>query len=281
MNAITRVIKIGGNEMNTPGFLDELARQIGELSAASGDALVIVHGGGQEIATLQSRLGIEPIKIDGLRVTDAESLAVAQMVLSGHTNKAIVRALLAAGLDAVGFSGVDGGLLRCRKKQHPTADLGLVGEVVSVRAGFLSHFANQGIIPVISPISLGEDGQTYNVNADEAAGAIARALPADSLDFVSNVPGVLRDGQMTARLTPGEAEALIEDGVIHGGMIPKVRAALDALARDVTQVRIVNLAGLSRGGGTVFAGERAAYPNSQLSFARNGASAAGSFESTR
>lgn len=196
-----RIVKIGGNEMNTPGFLEELARQISGLAATTGQPLIVVHGGGQEIAALQARLGIEPIKIDGLRVTDAESLAVAQMVLSGHTNKAIVRAFLAAGLDAVGFSGVDGGLLRCRRKQHPTVDLGLVGEVVDVRTDFLAHFARLGIIPIISPISLGQDGQTYNVNADEAAGAIAQALSATVLDFVSNVPGVLLDGDVLPSLT--------------------------------------------------------------------------------
>ena len=252
---MTRVVKIGGNEMNTPGFLEELARQIGGLLAATGEPLVIVHGGGQEIATLQTRLGIEPIKVDGLRVTDAESLAVAQMVLSGHTNKAIVRAFLVAGLDAVGFSGIDGGLLRCRKKQHPTADLGLVGEIVAVRSGFLNHFAMQGIIPVISPISLGEDGQTYNVNADEAAGAIAQAIEADSLDFLSNVPGVLQDGRLMPQLTATQVNALIANGIINGGMIPKVRTALEALERGVPRVRIVSLNGLSRGGGTVFVGE--------------------------
>lgn len=253
---MTRVIKIGGNEMNVPGFLDELARQIAGLAAAEPGPLVVVHGGGQEIAALQTRLGIEPVKIDGLRVTDAASLAVAQMVLSGHTNKAIVKAFLAAGLDAVGFSGVDGGLLRCRKKQHPTADLGLVGEIVSVRADFLSHFAAQGIIPIISPISLGEDGQTYNVNADEAAGAIAGAVGASALDFVSNLPGVLHDGRLLPDLTPEGAEALIDSGVINGGMIPKVRTALEAAGRGVPRVRIVNLDGLSSGGGTVFSGER-------------------------
>lgn len=252
---MTRVVKIGGNEMNTPGFLEELARQMGGLLASTGEPLVVVHGGGQEIATLQSRLGIEPVKIDGLRVTDAESLAVAQMVLSGHTNKAIVKAFLAAGLDAVGFSGVDGGLLRCRKKHHPNADLGLVGEIVSVRSAFLNHFAMQGIIPIISPISLGEDGQTYNVNADEAAGAIAQAIAADSLDFVSNVPGVLQGEHLLAHLTSMQANALIDQGVVSGGMIPKVRTALEALDRGVPRVRIVNLSGLSRGGGTVFASE--------------------------
>lgn len=252
---MTRVIKIGGNEMNTPGFLEALAQQVADLTAGTGEPLVIVHGGGQEIATLQSRLGIEPVKVDGLRVTDAESLAVAQMVLSGHTNKAIVRAFLAEGLDAVGFSGVDGGLLRCRKKQHPTADLGLVGEIVSVRTDFLNHFAAQGIIPVISPISLSEDGQTYNVNADEAAGAIAGAMAATTLDFVSNVPGVLHAGSVLERLTPADADRLIAEGIVNGGMIPKVRTALDALARGVPRVRIVNLAGLCNDGGTVFESE--------------------------
>lgn len=254
---MTRVIKIGGNEMNTPGFLEELARQIGGLATATGEPLVVVHGGGQEIATLQTRLGIEPVKVDGLRVTDAESLAVAQMVLSGRTNKAIVKAFLAAGLDAAGFSGVDGGLLRCRKKQHPTIDLGLVGEITGVRTRFLNHFAMQGIIPVISPISLGEDGQTYNVNADEAAGAIAEAMGAEHLDFVSNVPGVMEDGRLLAQLTAPQANALIDDGIINGGMIPKVRTALEALERGVPRVRIVNLAGLKGNGGTVFLSEPA------------------------
>jgi acetylglutamate kinase len=251
------MIKIGGNEMNIPGFLEELARQIAEL-ADTGESLVVVHGGGQEIAALQARLGLEPVKVDGLRVTDGESLTVAQMVLSGHTNKAIVRALLAAGLDAVGLSGIDGGMLRCRKKCHPTVDLGLVGEITGVRTGILDHLAALDIIPVISPISLGEDGQTYNVNADEAAGAIASALSARVLDFVSNVPGVILDEAVLSNLSPSQAEALILDDVVSGGMIPKVRAALDAIGRGVPQARIVNLVGLGSGGGTMFSDEQ--YP---------------------
>lgn len=245
-----RVIKIGGNEMNTPGFLQELAAQLARLAAAG--PLVVVHGGGQDIAALQARLGLEPVKVDGLRVTDAESLAVAQMVLSGHTNKHVVRTLLAAGLDAVGLSGVDGGLLRCRKKAHPTVDLGLVGEVTSVRAGLLDKLIEAGLVPVVSPISLGEDGQIYNVNADEAAGAIAAALAAAALDFVSNVPGVLAKGDLLPELSAAAAEALIADGTVSGGMIPKVRTALDALDRGIPRVRIVNLAGLGAGGGTIF-----------------------------
>lgn len=250
---MTRVIKIGGNEMNAPGFLAELARQVARLTALN-EPLVIVHGGGQDIAALQARLGLEPIKVDGLRVTDAESLAVAQMVLSGHTNKSIVKALLAAGLDAIGLSGVDGGLMRCRKKTHPAVDLGLVGEVTAVRTDVLRCLIDHGAIPVISPISLGEDGQTYNVNADEAAGAIAAAMSAQALDFVSNVPGVLNGRGLLPLLTPAKAEALIHNGAVTGGMIPKVRTALDAVGRGVPAVRIVDLAGLGAGGGTVFRG---------------------------
>jgi len=248
---MTRVTKIGGNELNVPGFLEELADIHHGLTRMGGWA-VIVHGGGQDIAALQNRLGIEPIKVDGLRVTDAASLNVAEMVLSGHTNKQIVRALLAAGLDAVGLSGVDGRLLTARKKQHPTVDLGQVGEITAVRIPLLQRLLQVGIIPVISPISLSENGLTYNVNADEAAGAIAAALGANSLDLVSNVPGVLAGGVLLHHLSLEAAEALIRDGVISGGMIPKVRAALDALERGVTQVRIVDLSGLREGGGTVF-----------------------------
>jgi acetylglutamate kinase len=247
---MTRVIKIGGNELNVDGFLDELAGQV--AGVAADEPVLIVHGGGQEIAALQTRLGIEPVKVDGLRVTDAASLNVAEMVLSGRANKQIVRALLAAGLDAIGLSGVDGRLLAARQKAHPTADLGLVGEVTAVRAHLLQRLLQVGLIPVISPISLGNDGQTYNVNADEAATAIAAALEAEALDFVSNVPGVLDNGELVPHLSSDEAEALIANGVIAGGMIPKVRAALDALARGVPQVRIVDLAGLRGGGGTVF-----------------------------
>lgn len=250
---MARVIKIGGNEMNAPGFLAELARQVAAL-VNDRTPLVIVHGGGQDIAAMQTRLGLEPVKVDGLRITDAESLAVAQMVLSGHTNKTIVKALLAAGLDAIGLSGIDGGLLRCRQKSHPTVDLGLVGEVTAVRTDVLRCLIDHGAIPVISPISLGEDGQTYNVNADEAAGAIAAALAAQALDFVSNVPGVLNGRGLLPCLTPLKAEALIRNGAVTGGMIPKVRTALDALGRGVPAVRIVDLAGLGVGGGTVFTG---------------------------
>lgn len=245
------VIKIGGNELENGTFVQGLVTAVAALETPA----VLVHGGGRAIATWQQRLGLEPLMVDGLRVTDADSLAVAEMVLSGQVNKRLVAALLAAGVAAVGLSGVDGGLLRCRRKSHPTVDLGFVGEIVRVNAALLHGLVGQALTPVVSPISLGEDGQIYNVNADEAAGAIAAALGAHTLTFLSNVPAVLDgQGRPLATLTPGATDALIAEGVIEGGMVPKVNAALAGLARGVTQTRIVNLAGLANGGGTVFRG---------------------------
>jgi len=241
-----QLLKIGGNEMDSPGFLPALADAV----ARQAEPVVIVHGGGKEIAGLQQRLGIRPQVVDGLRITDPESLEVAQMVLSGSANKRIVAALIAAGVPSAGISGVDGGLLRCRPKRHPAVNLGLVGEVSHVDLTALSALLDAGLTPVVSPISLGEDGQTYNVNADEAAGALAAALGAHSLTFVSNVPGVLDGYRVIPRLTAAECERLIASGVIQGGMIPKARAALAALTQGALSVRISNLSGLRAGGGT-------------------------------
>jgi acetylglutamate kinase len=245
------VLKIGGNELNEPAFLNGLAKTV----ATAAEPVVIVHGGGRAIADLQTRLGLETFKVEGLRVTDADSLAVAEMVLSGQANKKIVSALLAVGVDAIGLSGVDRGLLRCQKKIHPTADLGYVGEIVQVRTVVITQLLEQGVTPVVSPISLGLDGQTYNVNADHAACALAAALNANLLDFVSNVPGVLKQGQLLPALTPFQVENLIVSGVISDGMVPKVRAALAAVNQGVPRARIVNLAGLGAAGGTSFIGK--------------------------
>lgn len=250
-----RVLKVGGNELSDPGFVALLAQRVSEMRAETGQPVIIVHGGGRSIANMQAQLGLETIKVDGLRVTDSESLSVAEMVLSGHSNKILVKALLAAGLDAIGISGVDGGLLRCHKKQHPRADLGYVGEIEAVRAELLQKLARLGLTIVLSPISLGQDGLTYNVNADEAASAVALATNAEQLDFISNVPGVLRGDNVVPQLTAVESEQLIVDGIISGGMIPKVRAALQAINQGVAQARIVNLAGLAVGGGTSFISE--------------------------
>ncbi len=245
-----RVLKIGGNELSDPAFVEMLGRSAAQLQDETDSPLVIVHGGGRAIAGLQAKLGLQTVKVDGLRVTDQESLDVAQMVLSGQSNKIVVKALLAAGVDALGLSGVDGGLLRCHKKQHPTADLGYVGEIVEVRCDLLQQLMEMGVAVVLSPISLGLDGLTYNVNADEAAAATALACRAEELLFVSNVPGVLDDDGVIPSLTAAQVETHIAGGIISAGMIPKVRAALQAVESGVTRVRIVDLAGLLDNGGT-------------------------------
>ena len=245
-----QIIKIGGNELDQPDFLRGLAQKV----AALGEPVLLVHGGGKAIAEMQTRLGIQPVKVDGLRVTDGESLTITQMVLSGHTNKLIVTALLMAGVKAIGLSGVDGGLLQCQKKHHPTADLGFVGEIVRVNPEVVQLLLGQGLVPVISPVSVEMGtGQVYNVNADDAAASLALALHAHQLTFISNVPGVLdAQGQLYPHLTPAQTELLTQQAIIHGGMIPKTRAALDVVQKGVPPVRITNLEGLL-GGGTVFA----------------------------
>lgn len=243
-----RVLKIGGNELADDQFLTGLAQFV----ASQAEPMVLVHGGGQAIAEMQNKLGLSPVKVDGLRVTDGASMQVVQMVLSGYTNKLLVTALLKAGVSAVGLSGVDGSILQCRKKWHESVDLGLVGEIKTVNTQPLQLLLEAGLTAVLSPISLGPDHTPYNVNADEAATAVASALQAKQLDFVSNVAGVLQNKQPIPNLTPDQAETLIQDGVIHGGMIPKVKAALTAVAQGIPQTRIVNLAGLPNNGGTLF-----------------------------
>ncbi len=251
-----QVLKIGGNELDDPGFLAGLAKYVAQTAVSTGSRQtvpnIIVHGGGRAIVALQQKLGLTSTKVDGLRVTDREMITVVQMALSGQTNKQIVTALLAAGVDAVGLSGVDGGILRCLKKQHPTADLGYVGEISQVRTELLQQLVNLGLTVVLSPLSLGLDGYTYNVNADDAASAVAFALQAQRLTFVSNVPGVLANGRILPNLTISQTESLIADGIITDGMVPKVRAALDAVAQGVNQAQIVNLTELLKSGGTRF-----------------------------
>jgi acetylglutamate kinase len=240
------VLKIGGNELDDPAFIDELARTIAQMHPAP----VLVHGGGKEIGVLQKALGGEPRFVAGLRVTDETALMAAEMVLCGSVSTRLVAALLAAGADAQGLSGVDRGLIRVAKLQHPEGDLGRVGSPVAVRAEVLRGLLDANAVPVVAPISLGPGG-AYNVNADEAAGAIAAALGDSEVVFVTNVPGVLIHDAVAPQLTQAQVDELIADGTISGGMIPKVRAALTALGAGVRAARITNLAGLGSGGGTV------------------------------
>ena len=246
---MTRVIKVGGNELDDTAFVRALVRAVKELA----EPPVLVHGGGKEIRALQERLGLVPQYVDGLRVTDLESLAVVQMVLAGRINKRLVAALTAEGVDAFGMSGVDRAAVKAEKLEHPNGDLGWVGRVVAVRAEVFRHLLADGVVPVLSPICWAPDGSMFNVNADHVAQAVARGLAAEALVFVSNVPGVLAGEQLVPRITPPDAEALIQEGVIAGGMLPKIRSALEAVADGVASVCITDLQGLVRGTGTVIA----------------------------
>jgi acetylglutamate kinase len=255
------VLKVGGSELgdlgqSDGGFVGGLIEALKALWKTH--AVTLVHGGGKAIAQLQARLGLEARFVDGLRVTDDASLDVAEMVLSGLVNKRLVACLVSGGVPAVGLSGVDNGTLRVVKMNHPSGDLGWVGKVVEACAGEVEALMDRGVTPVLSPISLGLDGRTYNVNADHAACALAHAVGASELVFVSNVPGVLvggESGECVPALTQAQVDALVESGEIRGGMVPKVRSALAALDRGVTQVRITNLDGLCVGGGTCFLGK--------------------------
>jgi acetylglutamate kinase len=241
------VIKVSGHELDDPAYLTEFAAAIKLVNTPT----VVVHGGGAEISAMQKVMGIEPRYLDGVRITDAESLKVVEMVLCGTVNKRIVRYLLSAGLDALGMSGVDLGLLRAEKMQHPNQDMSFTGTVVAVRGEVLQKLLAQGITPVVAPVCLGED-TNFNVNADHAAGAIAASIGASRVVFLTNVEGVLIDARVLPMLTPDETQALIDNGTIFGGMIPKVQTALHALELGIQQAAITNLQGLKAGGGTVF-----------------------------
>ena len=244
------VIKIGGAELDSESFLRELAATVQELRRG-GESVVVVHGGGKTIAHYQQALGLKSEFLDGLRVTTAESLEVAEMVLSGLLNKRLARYLTAAGLSACGISGVDDGTVQVTKMAHPQGDLGQVGAVAKVNPPLLQLLLARGYVPVVSPISIGlTDGRSYNVNADHAAMGIAAALAALRLVFLTNVPGVKIAGRTVRALTATQIEEWIAEGFIQGGMIPKVRSALQAVEQGVAQAVITNLAGLTTGRGT-------------------------------
>jgi acetylglutamate kinase len=247
-NGRLTLIKVGGAELvDRP----ELAHLVEALAAlAHQRPLIIVHGGGPEIAQLQERLGLTPRFVEGLRVTDEESLQVAEMVLSGTVNKRLTARLVSQGIKAIGISGVDGGLLRADKMLHPAGDLGCVGEITQVSDTCLHDLLRAGFTPVISPISLGDDGRPFNVNADHAALAIANALQVDELVFLTDVAGVICDGSILEEISPERAHQLIDEGHITGGMIPKVNSALCAVEGGVHSARITNLQGLAAGSGT-------------------------------
>lgn len=250
------VLKVGGNELDDESFLFGLAQAVATI-LAQGHFPVVVHGGGKAIADYQQRLGLKTAFIEGLRVTDDASLDVAEMVLSGLMNKRIVRALVNADIMAVGISGVDAGTIYVEKMWHPLGDLGRVGEIRDVNPQLLQTLIANQIVPVVSPISFGAlDALSYNVNADHAATAIAAKLGAIKLVFISNVPGILVAGRVVRAVTATQAEQWIEEGIITGGMIPKVRSATEAVRNGVAQAVITNLAGIQEDSGTGIVGSK-------------------------
>lgn len=240
------VIKIGGNEIDNPAFLEQLVSLVKGMSVPP----ILVHGGGKEITDMQDRLGIKSEKIQGLRVTNAASLRVTEMILSGLVNKRLVKMLVMAGLKPIGISGVDAHLFQAEKLCLEGGDLGCVGTIVSVNTRIVEDLLNAGFLLVISPISLGKDGQVYNVNADAAAQAIAEALKVGTLVFLTDVPGVRINSKVLDILEIADIDKYIQSGEISGGMIPKVRAAEHAVHKGVGSVVITNAQNFIDGKGT-------------------------------
>jgi acetylglutamate kinase len=199
---------------------------------------IVVHGGGKDIARQLDRLNRESVFVEGMRVTDAESMRVVQMVLSGDVNKRIVLELMKKDAPALGLSGVDGGLLTAEKLFVNGRDIGFVGEICGVRGGLILAIFSAGYIPVVSPVSLGTNGEIFNVNADSAASEVAKAMKAGDLIFISDVPGVKIGGSVRKVIHVSEIEGLIDSGEVTGGMIPKLRGAAEAVKAGVARVHI-------------------------------------------
>tara|TARA_B100001123_G_scaffold392829_1_gene472315 strand:+ start:523 stop:1473 length:951 start_codon:yes stop_codon:yes gene_type:complete len=246
----TFVIKFGGHAMGEEALTKRFAQDI-VLLKSIGVNPVVVHGGGPQIGKMLERLNIKSDFIDGLRVTDKDTVDIVEMVLSGSINKEIVSAINQAGGLALGLSGKDGGLIKARKLSRTVKDpdsniekimdLGFVGEPTHVNPMVLEDLLESNVIPVIAPIGMGEDGETYNINADTAAGAIASALGACKLLMLTDVAGILnKDKELISELSAAEARALISDGTISGGMIPKVETCIDAIEHSTEAAHILD-----------------------------------------
>ncbi len=246
----TIVVKYGGNAMIDPQLQDSFARDIVLLKLV-GVSPVVVHGGGPQIGKLLDKLNIKSEFVDGMRVTDSATMDVVEMVLGASVNKEIVSSINSHGGKAIGVTGKDGRLIRARKlslsrnatdMQAPEiVDIGHVGEVEQIDTEVLDMMRDSHFIPVIAPIGVGRDGSSYNINADLVAGKIAEVLQAEKLMLLTNVEGLLdKQGNILTGLSTAEVDALIEDGTIHGGMLPKIRCALDAVKGGCTSSHIVD-----------------------------------------
>jgi acetylglutamate kinase len=240
------VLKYGGHAMIDPLLRDSFARDV-TLMKLIGIHPVVVHGGGPQIDSMLAQLGVVSERIDGLRVTDDKTMEIVEMVLAGKVNSEIVSLMCRAGARAVGLSGKDDSFLlgekieRMRTKAGREVDPGLVGRVIQVRTGVLTKLVEGGFVPVIAPIAVDEDGRSLNVNADTVAGAVAAALKAEKLLLMTDIDGVRgSDGVIASSMRASDVRERIEEGVISGGMIPKVQSALDALSMGVHKVHVVD-----------------------------------------
>lgn len=236
------VVKYGGSAM----LDEELKRNVIKdvvLLKLVGFKPIIVHGGGKEISRWVAKVGKEPKFINGLRVTDKETMEIAEMVLA-KVNKELVAMVESLGVNAVGISGKDGGLLKCQKKQTEGGDIGFVGEITKVEPKLLYDLLEKDFLPIIFPVGYGEDGETYNINADDAACAIAEAVDAEKLAFLSDIEGVYKDkddpSSLISELHVHDAHKLIEEGYVGGGMIPKLKNCIDAIENGVNRVHILD-----------------------------------------
>ena len=243
----TIVVKFGGNAMVDEKLKQCFARDVVLLKLV-GMNVVVVHGGGPQIENLLTRVGKKGEFIQGMRVTDAETMEIVEMVLGGQVNKDVVNLINQAGGKAVGLTGKDSGMVRAKKlmlhnrdNYEDLIDIGMVGDITSIDPSLISHLQAGAFIPVIAPIGVGENGETYNINADVVAGKIAEVLKAEKLALLTNTPGVLdKDGKVVTDVTPAQIDAMVADGTLYGGMLPKIHSALDAARNGVKSVHILD-----------------------------------------
>lgn len=243
----TVVVKYGGNAMTDEKLKHSFARDVVLLKLV-GINPVVVHGGGPQIDDLLRRVGKQGQFIQGMRVTDSETMDLVEMVLGGLVNKEIVNLVNQAGGRAIGLSGKDGSFIRARKllvpdaeKQGEMLDIGQVGEVASIDPEIVALIESRDFIPVVAPIGVGSQGESYNINSDLVAGKLAEVLKAEKLILLTNTPGVLdRNGKLLTGLTPNRVDELVAEGTLSGGMLPKIAAALDAARSGVRSVHIID-----------------------------------------
>ncbi len=241
-NGKTIVVKYGGSAMIDENLKKEVIRDVALLKVV-GFKPIIVHGGGKEISKWVKAAGMEPKFINGLRVTDAATMEIAEMVLN-KVNKGLVQAMESLGVKAIGISGKDGSLLRVDKKLSGGKDIGFVGEIKEVNREILDTLLDNNFVPVVCPIGMDDDYQSYNINADDAACALARALQAEKLAFLSDIEGVYKDPldptSLISSLSVSEARELLKTGMIGGGMLPKLQNCIDAIEHGVSKVHILD-----------------------------------------